>query len=134
MPTWLLYGFAALAIVAAVSGGYIWLDRTLVAKDKQISTLQISLDAAKSDLIEAKNTIKSKELEIDRIRTDLVESQAQADRIRQKDLIEREKQIEFDRKIQNLDTRNPQTLDAINKYQECVARNPGDTTCANLLP
>lgn len=133
MPTWLLYGFAALTIVAAISGGYLWLDHTLVSKDKEISSLRIDLAAAKSDLVEALNTVKAQEKEIANIRSDLNFSQEQADRIKKQDTAERQRQIEVERKIRDINTRDSRSLDAINKYQDCVNRDPTDVTCAQLL-
>jgi hypothetical protein len=133
MPTWVLYLFGAVFIATVVAGGYLWLDRTLAAKDARILAQQGEIAGLVIENSNLTSAYKAAQTTIKNQKRDLVESQAQATRIKQADAAERQRQADFDRKIQGITVQDPTNLDKINAYQTCVSRNVNDPECGKLL-
>lgn len=133
MPTWVIYLLAGAAIVAAISGGYLFINHQLVVKDARILEQQTEIAGLIVDVNNLKSAYNAAQLTIKNQKRDLVESQAQATRIKQADAAERQRQADFDRKIQGITVQDPTSLDKINAYQNCVARNVNDPECGKLL-
>lgn len=129
MPTWVIYGLAALAIVAAIGGGYLYIQ----AKDNKIETLNQTISALEIDKANLTAAYKSQVKVNQQQAQSLRESNAQALRIKQADAVERQRQADFDRQVQGLNSRDATNLDKINKYQECVARDVNNLECSKLL-
>jgi hypothetical protein len=129
MPTWILYAFGAVFIVAVVSGGYLYIQ----AKDNRIHTLEqtiTNLEIDKANLTSAYNS----QVELNKKQAyALRESNAQAIRLKQGDAAERQRQADFDRQVQGINVRDAQNLDRINSYQACVARDVNNTECSKIL-
>lgn len=132
MPQWIIYLLAALAIVTAIGGGYYFVNNLIEKRDKEISRLQGELSDANLQLDRMTNAYNSAKEETKRIRIDLVAAQAQATRIKQADAAERERQAAFDRSIQGITAQDAVSLDAINKYQDCI-KDVTNTECGKLL-
>jgi hypothetical protein len=133
MPTWVLYLFGAVFIATVVAGGYLWLDRTLAAKDARILAQQGEIAGLVIENSNLTSAYEAAQKTIKNQKRDLVESQAQATRIKQADAAERQRQADFDRKIQGITVQDPTNLDKINAYQTCVSRNVNDPECGKLL-
>lgn len=133
MPTWVLYLFGIVFITTVVAGGYLWLDRTLAAKDARILAQQQEIAGLVIENSNLTSAYKAAQITIKNQKRDLVESQAQATRIKQADAAERQRQADFDRKIQGITVQDPVNLDKINAYQTCVSRNVNDPECGKLL-
>ena len=133
MPTWVLYLFGAVFIATVVAGGYLWLDRTLAAKEARILAQQGEIAGLVIENSNLTSAYKAAQTTIKNQKRDLVESQAQATRIKQADAAERQRQADFDRKIQGITVQDPTNLDKINAYQTCVSRNVNDPECGKLL-
>ena len=133
MPTFVIYILAGVFIVTLVAGGYLWLDRTLDAKDARILAQQGEIAGLIIDVSNLKSAYDASQITIKNQKKDLVESQAQATRIKQADAVERQRQADFDRKIQGITVQDPTSLDKINAYQTCVSRNVNDPECGKLL-
>lgn len=133
MPTWVLYLFGAVFIATVVAGGYLWLDRTLAAKDARILTQQGEIAGLVIENSNLTSAYEAAQKTIKNQKRDLAESQAQATRIKQADAAERQRQADFDRKIQGITVQDPTNLDKINAYQTCVSRNVNDPECGKLL-
>lgn len=132
MPSWLLYGLAALAIVTAIGGGYYFINNLIETKDKKIEELRQELSDAAVNLENMTNAYNSAKAESNRMRSDLVAAQAQATRIKQADAAERARQAAFDRSIQGVVSQDALSLDAINRYQDCI-KDVTNTECGKLL-
>lgn len=133
MPTWVLYLFGAVFIATVVAGGYLWLDRTLAAKDARILAQQGEIAGLVIENSNLTSAYEAAQKTIKNQKRDLAESQAQATRIKQADAAERQRQADFDRKIQGITVQDPTNLDKINAYQTCVSRNVNDPECGKLL-
>jgi len=133
MPIWVIYMFAGIFIATLVAGGYLWLDRTLAAKDARILAQQEEIAGLVIENSNLTSAYNAAQITIRNQKRDLVESQAQATRIKQADAAERQRQADFDRKIQGITVQDPTSLDKINAYQTCVARNVNDPECGKLL-
>lgn len=133
MPTWVLYLFGVVFIATVVAGGYLWLDRTLAAKDARILAQQGEIAGLVIENSNLTSAYKAAQITIKNQKRDLAESQAQATRIKQADAAERQRQADFDRKIQGITVQDPTNLDKINAYQTCVSRNVNDPECGKLL-
>lgn len=133
MPTWVLYLFGAVFIATVVAGGYLWLDRTLAAKDARILAQQGEIAGLVIENSNLTAAYKAAQTTIKNQKRDLVASQEQATRIKQADAAERQRQADFDRKIQGITVQDSVSLDKINAYQTCVSRNVNDPECGKLL-
>lgn len=137
MWQWIIIGIAVLAIVG---GFWLFMDNQLSAKDdiieekdKKITELQADVAAKKVDIENLKTSVTTLSQTLDIRNQQLRESQAQANRIKEQDAKERARQAEFEKKVEGINSKNQKSLDAINAYQSCIARNVNDETCAKLL-
>lgn len=133
MPTFVIYILLGVAIVAVVSGGYIWLDRTLDAKDKEIFELRAQVAADQIDIDRYKGAWQTAVLALQQTKKGLVESQAQANRIKQADAEERKRTSDFQRQVEGLKVQDNTNLDKINSYQACVQKDVNNPECGKLL-
>jgi len=133
MPTWILYGLAALAIVTAIGGGYLMINNMISSRDKIIANQQATITAQQLDINRLEIADEANKKTIARQKQDLISSQAQANRIKQVDAEERQRQNDFNRKVQGLNVRDQINLDKINLYQQCISRDVNDTECGKLL-
>ena len=133
MPTWVIYLLVGVAIVAAIGGGYLWLDHTLSAKDKEISDLREQVAADQIDIDRYRGAWQTAVLALQQARKGLQESQAQANRIKQADAEERQRISDFQRKVEGLKVQDNVNLDRINNYQACVEKDLNNPECGKLL-
>ncbi len=134
------YIIIGIAVLALIGGSFWFVNHLLSEKDTVISGLHDNVDILHAD-IAAKITDIEKltasnrayVLEINRMKADLNDSILQQKRIQQKDTIINQQQSDFDIKLKKLDLSNPVIFDKFNQYQDCVNKNIGDNTCANIL-